>query len=209
MVRSGLVRLLVFFIFFSMYSFLEALLIVVALSYMVDLFLERHFGLEIVSTNDLVFLEDEPTAKNNILGVLIMEKISFAELKELLLQRVILFHKRMRQVHVNHLGIDFWREVPLSVAERCIIRVTEYTGKSEEDMQQYVNALFNKEIDRSLPLFEMHVIENCTPKGETALVCLAHHGAIDGLGGTSAIISCADNYSRNLFPKFAQIPCCY
>ncbi|GAA0983070.1 wax ester/triacylglycerol synthase family O-acyltransferase [Acrocarpospora macrocephala] len=141
---------------------------------------------------DAQFLSGESaTTAAHVAGLAVLDgAITRARLIELLRERLHLAPPlRMRLADVPF-GLDrpYWTEDPdFDVADH----VYESIVPSADELAAHVGRIHARRLDRSRPLWEMHLIHGLG-EGRVALYTKVHHAAIDGVSGTEIMSSFLD-----------------
>ncbi|GAA0433236.1 diacylglycerol O-acyltransferase [Acrocarpospora corrugata] len=141
---------------------------------------------------DAQFLSGESaTTAAHVAGLAVLDgTITRASLIELLRERLHLAPPlRMRLADVPF-GLDrpYWTEDPdFDVADH----VYESTVPGADDLAAHVAEIHARLLDRSRPLWEMHLIHGLG-EGRVAVYTKVHHAAVDGISGTEIMGSFLD-----------------
>jgi diacylglycerol O-acyltransferase / wax synthase len=140
-----------------------------------------------MSSQDAAFLYGEtPTWHMHVASLAIVDptvsegRFSFDEVKSLVASRLALIPQlRWRLVDVP-LGLDRpgWIEATDMDLDHHIVHVVL---PSPERLDAVVSDIVSTQLDRSRPLWQLHVIEGL-PDGHAALLMKVHHSLIDGVG---------------------------
>lgn len=92
---------------------------------------------------------------------------------------------RYRQVPVVpawNLGLPTWQDDPHFDISQHIIRVTLDPPGGEPELQALAGRIFSQLLDRSRPLWDMHIVDGLKD-GRGALIFRVHHALADGISG--------------------------
>lgn len=99
---------------------------------------------------------------------------------------------RRRLVHVPfELDNPRWIEDPDFDLDFHIRRAALPAPGGRAELDAFVGYLLSRPLDRSRPLWELHVVEGLAD-GRVALVSKTHHAAVDGVSGTDLLASLVD-----------------
>ncbi|MEY2570531.1 MAG: diacylglycerol O-acyltransferase / wax synthase, partial [Acidimicrobiaceae bacterium] len=139
---------------------------------------------------DAAFLYMEtPSQHSHVVGTMILDPkegdgFSYERLLKTLAKRMHLlepFRRRLVWVPFN-LGHPVWIEDPDFDMENHVHRVSVRPPGSMHELADVVGDIAGRPLDRSRPLWEMHLIEGLDD-GKVAFVTKVHHSAIDGATG--------------------------
>lgn len=143
---------------------------------------------------DASFLYMEtPSQHAHVVGTMVLdpsqgEGFSYERLIDTLRKRMHLlapFRRRLVWVPFD-LGHPVWIEDPDFDMENHVHRVAVRAPGSMHELAEVVGDIASRPIDRSRPLWEMHLVEGLED-GKVAFVTKVHHAAIDGATGADLI----------------------
>ena len=143
-----------------------------------------------LSGMDASFLYMEtPSQLAHVVGTMLLdpsegEGFSFERLVDTMYNRMHLlepFRRRLVWVPFN-IGHPVWIEDPDFDLENHIHRVTVRSPGSMHELAEVVGDIAGRPLDRSRPLWELHLIEGLDD-GKVGFVSKIHHSAIDGVTG--------------------------
>lgn len=85
-------------------------------------------------------------------GIEIFERKEFFKLAEIR-KRLILKHKRLRQTIVEFLGSHYFKEIPIEIAERAIIKLEGIHTK--EELEQFCGKACTEKFKEGEPFWKM------------------------------------------------------
>ncbi|MCX7619565.1 MAG: wax ester/triacylglycerol synthase family O-acyltransferase [Acidimicrobiales bacterium] len=162
-----------------------------------------------LSGMDASFLYMEtPTHHMHVCGTLLLDPstmkdgYSFDRFKELIRARLHLMPMLRRRVLMVPLNIDHpvWIEDPDFNLDRHIHRLTVHPPGTPHELADVVGDIASRPLDRSLPLWEMNVVEGLED-GAVALVTKMHHACIDGITGADMM-----SHLLDLEPDTPSVP---
>lgn len=138
---------------------------------------------------DAMFLSLEtPSSHMHVAGAYVMEPgegpVSFESIREIVRQRLdrgAVFRRRLVEVPFR-LSSPFWVEDGDFDLDYHVRRAALPAPGGERELADFVAQFVALPLDRSRPLWEMHVVEGLAG-GRTAVVTKIHHAAIDGISG--------------------------
>jgi len=89
----------------------------------------------------------------------------------------------------SHVGPPHWEDDPDFDVDRHLIRA-RLDGGGEEAIQRYVGPHLSRPLDRSKPLWEMHLIDGYD--GGAVVFCRFHHALADGIALAQVLLSLTD-----------------
>ena len=149
-----------------------------------------------------LYVESQETPMN-IGAVTIFEgKIPFEDFQRLVESRIPrspLYQKRVIQAPLS-LGQWVWVFDPDFNIENHVMRAQIEAPGTEEQLRQLAGEIVSSPLDRSKPLWEMHIVENL--EGDrTAMITKVHHCMVDGLAAVELFSMLLD-----LSPDVPDIP---
>src|SRR5581483_6834047 len=152
-----------------------------------------------LSGMDASFLYMEtPSQHSHVVGVLLLDPMegsnfSFERVVHTLQARIHLLDPfRRRLVHVPFdLGHPVWIEDPDFDLEAHIHRATLRAPGTLHELADMVGDIASRPLDRSRPLWELHLIEGLDD-GRVGFVSRMHHAAIDGVTGADLMANLFD-----------------
>jgi WS/DGAT/MGAT family acyltransferase len=148
---------------------------------------------------DASFLYMEtPSQLAHVVGTLILDPtagdgFSYERVLHLLASRMHLlepFRRRLVPVPMN-LGHPVWIEDPDFDLERHVHRVAVRPPGTMHELAEVVADIAGRPVDRSRPLWELHLIEGLED-GKVGFVTKMHHSAIDGVTGADLMANLFD-----------------
>jgi WS/DGAT/MGAT family acyltransferase len=118
---------------------------------------------------------------------------SFEKLRDTLAPRLAqapVFRRRLVEVPLR-LGHPYWIEEQDFELDAHMYRATLPAPGSLEQLAQYVGEVSSHPLDRSRPLWEMHIVEGLED-GRVGLVTKIHHSTIDGVSGAELLAQLFD-----------------
>lgn len=85
-----------------------------------------------------------------------------------------------------NIGLPTWEDDPHFDIRRHIFRVTLDSPGGEAELEDLTGRIFSKMLDRSKPLWEIHVVYGLKD-GRGALIWRLHHSLADGVSGTRTL----------------------
>ena len=148
-----------------------------------------------MSNVDAAWLHMEsPTNLMLISGVMsFYEKLDFAELKELIEDRLLPFERFRQKVVVPAVpGLGpRWVDDPHFNLRSHLHRVALPDPGGQEELQEYVSTIMSTPLDFSKPLWQFQYIENY--RGGSAVVARIHHCIADGIALVRVLLSLTDD----------------
>ena len=96
---------------------------------------------------------------------------------------------RYRQIAVTppwNLGLPTWEDDPHFDIHRHIFRKTLDAPGGEKELEELAGRIFSGMLDRSRPLWEIHVVDGLKD-GRGAIIWRMHHALADGVSGTEVV----------------------
>jgi WS/DGAT/MGAT family acyltransferase len=118
---------------------------------------------------------------------------SFDKLRALVSSRLVLapiFRRRMVEVPFR-LGHPYWVDDPTFDLDYHMRRAALPSPGGMEELSRFVGDVCSRQLDRSKPLWEMHIVEG-VQGGRIALVTKIHHCTIDGVSGAELLTQLFD-----------------
>ncbi len=118
---------------------------------------------------------------------------SFEKLRRLVSSRLELapiFSRRLVEVPFR-LGHPYWVDDPTFDLDYHMRRAALPSPGGIEELAQYVGDVCSRQLDRSKPLWEMHIVEGLQG-GNIAMVSKIHHCTIDGVSGSELLAQLFD-----------------
>ena len=118
---------------------------------------------------------------------------SFEKLRGLVSSRLELapiFSRRLVEVPFR-LGHPYWVDDPTFDLDYHMRRAALPSPGGIEELAQYVGDVCSRQLDRSKPLWEMHIVEGLQG-GNIAMVSKIHHCTIDGVSGSELLAQLFD-----------------
>lgn len=145
--------------------------------------------MERLSGLDALFLSLEtPSSHMHVAGAYVMEParepVSFETIKEMVRERLgrgAVFRRRLVDVPFR-LSSPFWVEDGDFDLDYHVRRAALPAPGGKAELEEFVAQVVALPLDRTRPLWEMHVVEGLSG-GRTAVVTKIHHAAIDGISG--------------------------
>jgi WS/DGAT/MGAT family acyltransferase len=133
------------------------------------------------------------TIKLAILDVSDVPSYTFEQVKEVLMDRLHLlppFRRRVVEVplQLNH---PLWVEDREVDADRHVLHHVLPPGSSMAELEDLVGRVASAPLDRTEPLWEMHVVEGLG-EGRVAIVTKMHHAMADGLAANALLSNITD-----------------
>lgn len=146
---------------------------------------------ERMSAVDTTWLRmDRPANPMVILGVFVLDGPIDADRLEATLATRLLTHRRFRQRVEIRRGAAWWVDDPYFDVSRHILRVRLPGRGGEAELETFVGALAATPLDRSIPLWQFHVVEGFG--GGAAVVVRIHHAIADGIALIGVMLSLTD-----------------
>jgi WS/DGAT/MGAT family acyltransferase len=148
-----------------------------------------------MSSADAAWLHmDRPTNLMVVNAVLWLERpIDPDRLREVLRERLVERFPRFRQRVVEPragLGVPAWEDIEDFDLDQHLHRVTLPAPGGRRELQEFAGELMARPLDRSRPLWELHVIDGYGDG--MALVTRMHHCIADGIALTRVLLSLTD-----------------
>jgi WS/DGAT/MGAT family acyltransferase len=118
---------------------------------------------------------------------------SFDKLRSLVSSRLILapiFRRRLVDVPFR-LGHPYWVDDPTFDLDYHMRRAALPSPGGIEELSRFVGDVCSRQLDRTKPLWEMHIVEGLRG-GQIALVTKIHHCTIDGVSGAELLTQLFD-----------------
>jgi diacylglycerol O-acyltransferase len=118
---------------------------------------------------------------------------SFSKLRDLVGSRLALapvFRRRLVEVPLR-LGHPYWIDDQYFDLDYHLRRAALPSPGGIEELAQYVGDVCSRQLDRSKPLWEMHIVEGLEG-GRLAMVSKIHHSTIDGVSGAELLTQLFD-----------------
>jgi len=118
---------------------------------------------------------------------------SFAKLRDLVASRLVLapvFRRRLMEVPFR-LGHPYWVDDPDFDIDYHIRRAAVPAPGGIGELAAFVGDVCSRQLDRSKPLWEMHIVEGLAD-GRIAMVTKIHHATIDGVSGAELLAQLFD-----------------
>ena len=118
---------------------------------------------------------------------------SFAKLRDLVGSRLALapvFRRRLVEVPLR-LGHPYWIDDHDFDLDYHVRRAALPSPGGIEELARYVGDVCSRQLDRSKPLWEMHIVEGLE-HGNVAMVSKIHHSTIDGVSGAELLAQLFD-----------------
>ena len=149
-----------------------------------------------MSNVDAAWLHMEsPTNLMLISGVMsFYEKLDFAELKELIEDRLLPFERFRQKVVIIGDARDSDRggsTIPTSTSVRTCRRVALPDPGGQKELQEMVSTVMSTPLDFSKPLWQFLYVENY--RGGSAVVAKIHHCIADGIALVRVLLSLTDD----------------
>jgi diacylglycerol O-acyltransferase len=141
-----------------------------------------------LTTLDAWFINESETSFQHICDILVFDAdgpgLTLAELRAHVEPRLHLVPPMRRRLVEVPFGMDepYWIEDPEFDLDNHLFETTLPAPGSERALTDFVAALAGKPLDRSRPLWELHLVHGLEG-GRTALVKKFHHAAVDGGSG--------------------------
>lgn len=149
---------------------------------------------------DAAFLAVEtPTNHMHVASLVLLDPLTapvgwgFADLRGLVQSRLHLVPPFRRRVVEVPFGLEhpLWVEDPAFDLDHHLFRAALPGPGGEVELSTYAAQVVSRPLDRSRPLWEMHVIEGLE-SGQLGLLVKIHHAAIDGLLGAELLVQLLD-----------------
>jgi len=118
---------------------------------------------------------------------------SFDKLRSLVSSRLVLapiFRRRLVDVPFR-LGHPYWVDDPTFDLDYHMRRAALPSPGGIEELSRFVGDVCSRQLDRTKPLWEMHIVEGLRG-GQIALVTKIHHCTIDGVSGAELLAQLFD-----------------
>ena len=109
-----------------------------------------------------------------------MKKITFEEFRQTVYKKFILNIRKASMIQIKRFGFKLWKDTNKETARNQIL-LWKFKFKTESELMEYSNNIWNEDMDYSKPLWEFHFIENFTD-GSSAVVLRIHHSFCDAVG---------------------------
>ena len=149
---------------------------------------------------DAAFLYFEtPSTHMHVCGVILLDPstmpggYSFAAVRDHIHargSRIAGFRRTLAQVPLN-LSRPYWVEYADFDIDYHVRRIAAPSPGSLRELADVVGDIASRPLDRSRPLWEMHVVEGLAD-GNVALVAKVHHATVDGVSGTNILFHLFD-----------------
>ena len=149
---------------------------------------------ELMSAADAVWLHmDDPTNLMFVAGVFFFDRpLDVARLKTTLEVRLLRFKRfRQRVVAGPALSNPRWEEDPHFDINAHVHRLALAAPGDQAALQKMISLLISSPLDRSKPLWQMHILENYQGDG-CALLVRIHHAIADGIALVYVMMSLMD-----------------
>lgn len=152
-------------------------------------------GRRLIGPVDTIWLNmDRPSNLMVIHSLILLDgRLDPDRLRSLLESRLLgpypVFRQRARPP-VLGLGLPYWEDDPDFALERHLHRTTLPEPGDDAALRAYVDAQLHRPLDRSHPLWEMHVLDGYD--GGSALLCRFHHALADGIALIRVLLSLTD-----------------
>ncbi|MGW4769934.1 WS/DGAT/MGAT family O-acyltransferase [Nocardia sp. NPDC004278] len=118
---------------------------------------------------------------------------TFETFKAELGRRLPLIPQMRRRIHEVPFNLDHpvWVEDPNFDLDYHIRRIETPRPVGRQELADLVGEIASVPMDRSRPLWQMHVVEGLED-GKVAVICKYHHAAVDGITGTNMMMHLCD-----------------
>ncbi len=106
---------------------------------------------------------------SEFLAVYFFEKLTFEELKEQLITKMIMKIPRLRQRIVHFMGDHYLIDVGVFEASKQI-KLGQETLKNEQDICGFLNRNLTRRLDYNKPLWEIHFFPNFGTGNESVMI---------------------------------------
>ncbi len=147
---------------------------------------------ERISPVDTTWLRmDRPANPMVIIGVLIVEgPVKPGLLEDRLAERFLAIPRFRQRIELRS-GEYWWVEDPHLERQRHVRRVRLPGKGDKEELQRYIAELASEPIDKTRPLWQVHILEHY--EGGAAVVIRIHHAIGDGSALVGVMLSIMDN----------------
>ncbi|CDW75466.1 ws dgat mgat [Stylonychia lemnae] len=160
-------------------------------------------GLSVMSIQDSLCLYDSDLAVCNCATVLILEKLTYDEIKDQIVNRIMRNLRRMRQKIVYVFGDPYLKDVPIEEASKLVYHRKEPVH-SEEEIVKFMEFILPSRICLQKPPWEVHVFPDYNDT-ESAVILKIHHSIGDGLSGQFAALTSSDHFDPENAPPIRNV----
>eukprot|EP00347_Sterkiella_histriomuscorum_P001921 403370158 len=161
-------------------------------------------GYDVLSIQDTLCLYDSDDAVCNCATILILEKLTFDEIKSQYVERVMKKLKRMRQKVITYGGDHYFEEIPIEEAAE-LVHLRKEQIHSEDELCRFMEQVLPIRMPYNKPLWEVHVFPDFK-ENESALIMKVHHAMGDGLSGQFIAMATSDEYDPDNSPHIRDVP---
>ncbi|CAI2367739.1 unnamed protein product [Moneuplotes crassus] len=206
LIEYGILHAIIILLKIQLFGVLPTLAILVAGFYGLSKVLDR-FGYQFAVGQDVQFFFNSGKESANCIGIIEMEKISAKTLKEeCFLKKGISNVRKLRQVPVNFLGIQLWKDIAPETAINQFSTIDEKFS-SQDDVIKHCNEWARENISLEKPQWEIKFKENHT-ETTSLLLMKCHHSFTDGVGVITLFAFLNDeSLCPKMMPKYKDFSC--
>ena len=163
-----------------------------------------HFGFIRLCSGDLFTTFEGPNQNHNCGGYFVMKKVAFEEFRQTVYKKFILNIRKASMVQIVKFGFKLWKDIDKEVTINQVIEWKE-SFKTKYELLEYINNLWNEDMDYTKPLWEFRFVENYT-NDSSIIIVRYHHSFCDGIG-FATILSCLNDnqFSHKIDKKSSSI----
>ena len=200
--KYGLFHAFMLYVAYGCFGWILGTLFLIAVFKVGDYFLHKNGYLR-MNYGDLTMFYEMKKVNHNLAGYFILDKIDFESFRNHVYDRAVKNVHKLRSIADNLLGVLVWKDMGAENA-KAQLKKCEAKLESEEQCQNYIEELLNKDMDFSKPLWEFILCEDYS-KTESVVLVRMHHALTDGNGYVS-LMSCINDEQYKLkldkeFPK--------
>ena len=204
-------RFLLFILVIYFTGFFVGSIFLFVFKHLYNIIMSKVFKLEPLSGGDRIFLWNREEDSNNLLAILVMEKVDPEAIKTMLIEKGIKKFKKMRSKRVYKFFDWWWQEIPLNkVLEELPIEFLKnktFKANTKEDLVTCSYEVLESKFDMENQLpYSIKIIQNDGYKMGNLILFKFDHGLCDGMSFISLINALADNYDLKLFPQGNRKP---
>ena len=201
----GIVQIGYIMTIWYMFGVLKGAVIGIILAYVFYTVMD-YFGYQSVSGMDAMSAtEIRPENIRNCGAYMRIGKITAEDLRDKYFYRKgILNIRRLRQIWIDICGLWFLKDISPEVARNQVKKIPDDI-KTQEDINAYMAKLMAKDLDRSKPLWEIHVKEDYD-ENTSIVFMLVHHLLSDGMGIITMMTFLNDDVPEDALINHRKIP---
>lgn len=192
--------------FISFFGFILGSIIFSILVKAYHMLQEKYLNYTKLNTMDLSWIGDHQKNTINIVGIADLGDFSKEKMKEFMISTLSKV-KNMNSRLKYFMGNLFWEQMELNESRIKELINEEHSVKNYDEALKFAYKHVNIPLDMNVKAFECFILPYTDPaeKGNGAIIFKIDHTLTDGLNGFSLILTMADNFNLDLFPKKYEV----